>query len=62
MKTPPAMLLLLAPLAVHAATTNANACGANIVPSAGAVTTQSFTDVQAGKRFYRVRAKLPLAP
>jgi len=56
------MLLLLAPLAVHAATTNANACGANIVPSAGAVTTQSFTDVQAGKRFYRVRAKLPLAP
>ena len=34
----------------------------NIVPSAAAVTTLSFTETQAGKRFYRVEAKLPLAP
>ena len=33
-----------------------------IIPSSGAATTLRFTDIQAGKRFYRVRAKLPLSP
>ena len=32
----------------------------DIIPSAGTATTLRFTDIQAGKRFYRVRVQLPL--
>lgn len=34
----------------------------NIIPSTGATTALSFTDINAAIRFYRVRSKLPLAP
>ena len=34
----------------------------NIAPGSGTTTLKSFNDVSALKRFYRVRAKLPLAP
>jgi len=34
----------------------------NLAPGSGATTLKQFTDIFALKRFYRVRAKLPLAP
>ncbi|MGB8169020.1 MAG: hypothetical protein WCF18_16105 [Chthoniobacteraceae bacterium] len=34
----------------------------SLIPDSGTTTTVRFADAQAGKRFYRVRAKLPLAP
>ena len=39
-----------------------NAPITDIIPSAGATTTLTFMDFPAEKGFYRVRAKLPLAP